>query len=125
MQGTAANATSTGRVRSKLSNLGVTKSQSSRWQRLAAMPKDEREAKIEKAKRERAEMRADDEARVRALTPVAGKLLVIPIRDAAAVERGCGLPKGLVIAPATRALLVYQRNMRAICLIYLVICWKQ
>jgi hypothetical protein len=34
----------------KLDDLGVTKSQSSRWQQLAALPQDEREERIERAK---------------------------------------------------------------------------
>jgi hypothetical protein len=35
----------------KLSDIGVTKSQSSRWQQMAALPKDEQEALIERAKK--------------------------------------------------------------------------
>jgi N6-adenosine-specific RNA methylase IME4 len=75
----------------KLSDLKVTKSQSSRWQRLAALDPEQREAKIERAKRkaisaiegtaklERAEMRAADEARVRALRPIAGKFRTLVV----------------------------------------------
>ena len=75
----------------KLAELGVTKTQSSRWQALAALRKAEREARRERAKRkalaaingaaklERAELRAADEARVRTLRPVAGKFKTIVI----------------------------------------------
>ena len=70
---------------SKLSDLGITKTQSSKWQYLASMALEEFEAKVARAKRkavsavngtarlERIEMRAQDEARVRSLIPVAGK----------------------------------------------------
>ena len=68
----------------KLSDLGITKTESSRWQLLAGLSSEERKQKIEKAKRratsiidgtakqERIEMRAADEARVRALAPMQG-----------------------------------------------------
>jgi N6-adenosine-specific RNA methylase IME4 len=66
----------------KLSDLGVTKSQSSRWQRLADMDPSLFEARIDRAqrkaigaidgagKRTRAELRAEDEARVAKLQPL-------------------------------------------------------
>lgn len=69
----------------QLKTLGVSKIQSSRWQKLAALPAAEREERIERAKRkqraaldgttktERAELQAADEARVRALVPREGR----------------------------------------------------
>ena len=83
-------------ILAKLSDIGVTLTQSSRWQRLAVMSEPEFEEKVEKAKKkqrsaidgtakiERTEMRAADEARVRALAPRPGRfrtLIVDPPWD--------------------------------------------
>lgn len=69
----------------KLSDIGITKSQSSKWQRLAELEESAFEAKVERGKRkaisavdgtaklERVEKRALDEARVRSLVPRAGR----------------------------------------------------
>jgi N6-adenosine-specific RNA methylase IME4 len=71
----------------KLSDLKVTKSQSSRWQRLADMDSNTFEARVEGAKRKavnivdgagrrtRQEMHAEDEERVKLLRPVPGTFL--------------------------------------------------
>jgi N6-adenosine-specific RNA methylase IME4 len=74
-----------------LAELGITKTQSWRWQKLAELPEEEREEKIQRAKRkakaaidgtakqERAEMRAADEARVMSLIPRDGKFRTLVI----------------------------------------------
>jgi N6-adenosine-specific RNA methylase IME4 len=75
----------------KLSDLRVTKSQSSRWQRLADMDSETFEARVETAKRKavnvldgagkrtRQEMHAEDEERVKLLRPTAGTFLTLLI----------------------------------------------
>jgi hypothetical protein len=75
----------------KLSDLKVTKSQSSRWQRLAAMDAEAFEARVEGAKckavnvldgagkRTRQEMHAEDEERVKLLRPITGTFLTLLI----------------------------------------------
>ena len=75
----------------RLSDLDISKSQSSKWQRLAELPDDEFETKVERGKRkavsvidgtaklERAEMRAQDEERVRSLSPAQGKFRTLII----------------------------------------------
>jgi N6-adenosine-specific RNA methylase IME4 len=80
----------------KLCQLGVSKTQSSRWQRLAALHPDVFESRVEKVKRKavntldgagkrtRLELQREDEARVALLRPVAGKfrtLLIDPPWD--------------------------------------------
>jgi N6-adenosine-specific RNA methylase IME4 len=71
-------------VTPRLSDLGVTKSQSSKWQRFADLDNATFESRVDRAKRKaanvvdgasrrtRQEMRAEDEARVRSLIPIVG-----------------------------------------------------
>ena len=75
----------------KLSDLNVTKSQSSRWQRLADLDYETFKARVEGAKRKavnvldgagkrtRQEMHAEDEQRVKLLRPIAGTFLTLLI----------------------------------------------
>jgi N6-adenosine-specific RNA methylase IME4 len=75
----------------KLEDLSVTKSQSSRWQRLAAMEEPAFESRVDAAKRKavnvldgagrrtRQEMHAEDEARVKQLRPIDGTFLTLLI----------------------------------------------
>jgi len=75
----------------KLADQNVTKSQSSRWQRLAAMDSETFEARVQGAKRKavnvldgagkrtRQEMHAEDEERVKLLRPIAGTFLTLLI----------------------------------------------
>ena len=75
----------------KLKDLSVSKSQSSRWQRLADMEEPAFESRVEAAKRKavnlldsigkrtRQEMHAEDEERVKLLQPIAGTFLTLLI----------------------------------------------
>jgi N6-adenosine-specific RNA methylase IME4 len=78
-------------VTPKLAEIGISKSQSANWQRLAKLPEKDFENKVGAAKRkavnaldgtakrDRQEMRAEDERRVAALAPIAGKFRALVI----------------------------------------------
>ena len=77
----------------KLSDLGITKTQSSHWQQLAAMPKVHFEATVARVRRKavnalnragrrtRQQMHADDEARVAQLRPLLGSTFLTLVVD--------------------------------------------
>jgi hypothetical protein len=60
-----------------LTDIGITKTQSSRWQKLAKMPKTEQEKKIETAKR-KAESAIEPPERAKAAKPKKGKTSAAP-----------------------------------------------